>query len=333
MNYDVQVKPNFLRTSEVATLLGMSASKIKRLVKDGLLNPSKKTRSNQNLFVGSDISAYLEKNPLSRDAIVFSFMNIKGGVGKTTEAIFFALVLSFYGFKVLVVDLDKQSNASRYFLGEFPSPGEPSVVNIFDDDKDDNHLIKEGKFGVDILNSSLPLYKWAYRTDFLPSVLDDYFIKYELLKKYHFIINDMPTSYDDPVKAALVSSDFLLIPIRPKEDSLYGYSQLKSLLSRTNKSFKQRHLTQLLGVIVIMTVNKAMPVIYREFEKILGSEFLEEAFKTPVPESKQYERVIDQGVFHLLDSRSNLPLKYRSALKRLVLETFTRLNTMLSERS
>ncbi len=55
-------------------------------------------------------------------AQVISFINYKGGVGKTTMAVEIAATLaSKHQFKVLIVDLDPQTNASFYLMpGENP---------------------------------------------------------------------------------------------------------------------------------------------------------------------------------------------------------------------
>ena len=52
-------------------------------------------------------------------AEIASFINYKGGVGKTTLAVETAATLAReHGFKVLVMDLDPQTNASFYLMTE-----------------------------------------------------------------------------------------------------------------------------------------------------------------------------------------------------------------------
>ena len=54
-------------------------------------------------------------------AHVISFINLKGGVGKTTSCVGIAEMLASsyeHGQKVLVIDLDPQTNATVMIIGE-----------------------------------------------------------------------------------------------------------------------------------------------------------------------------------------------------------------------
>ena len=50
---------------------------------------------------------------MSRCALVISFINVKGGVGKTTISTNVSHILSVAGYKVLHVDLDPQGSSSE----------------------------------------------------------------------------------------------------------------------------------------------------------------------------------------------------------------------------
>lgn len=57
-----------------------------------------------------------DENPEKIDSTVISFINLKGGVGKTSSAINIADDLSRKGYNVLVIDMDPQFNATQALL-------------------------------------------------------------------------------------------------------------------------------------------------------------------------------------------------------------------------
>jgi chromosome partitioning protein len=71
-------------------------------------------------------------------ATTISLINMKGGVGKTTLAFNLAWFASYKrNYRVLVVDLDPQANASQYLMGaanylNYIRAGNQTVVNIFE---------------------------------------------------------------------------------------------------------------------------------------------------------------------------------------------------------
>ena len=99
---------------------------------------------------------------------IVSFINYKGGVGKTTLAVETAVTLAKqHGFKVLVIDLDPQTNATFYLVDEAYwerwADEHGSLKDIFDaaiaeEPLDIGDLIMENQFDcVDLLPSHLDL--------------------------------------------------------------------------------------------------------------------------------------------------------------------------------
>ena len=77
------------------------------------------------------MSEEITKNP-----IVVSVINLKGGVGKTTVAALLARYAARMNLNVLAIDLDPQANLSQALMDEsdykqFMENGEPSIVELF----------------------------------------------------------------------------------------------------------------------------------------------------------------------------------------------------------
>ncbi|MBL8328053.1 MAG: ParA family protein [Rubrivivax sp.] len=59
--------------------------------------------------------------------------NQKGGVGKSTITVNLAAIAAHQGRRVLVVDLDRQANATRYLLADEPPPEGTGTASFFEE--------------------------------------------------------------------------------------------------------------------------------------------------------------------------------------------------------
>lgn len=80
----------------------------------------------------SDLAPWLAvvKKPEDRRAVILAIGCVKGGVGKSTTAIFLALVYALLGAKVLVIDADPKNGASRKWARRAKKAGTPLPFDV-----------------------------------------------------------------------------------------------------------------------------------------------------------------------------------------------------------
>lgn len=159
---------------------------------------------------------------------VISFMNVKGGVGKTTSTVNFAYILAnTYGKKVLVVDLDKQANASMTF-GIVET--ERTVSDVLVDLKVNvRECIYSTNYNVDVIPSNMALLSTDKKI-----LLDENIIQHtrlaEQLKKvkddYDYCLVDCPTALNISSLNALVASDDVVIPMKIDKYAFVGLTDI-----------------------------------------------------------------------------------------------------------
>ena len=85
---------------------------------------------------------------------IYAFANQKGGVGKTTTVVNLGAVMADWNYRVLVVDVDPQSNATTS-LGLNPRQISPSIYDVLTDELSTAAAIHATTWeGLDILPST-----------------------------------------------------------------------------------------------------------------------------------------------------------------------------------
>lgn len=194
-------------------------------------------------------------------SVTVSLINMKGGVGKTTLAFNLAWYAAWKkNLRVLVVDLDPQSNLSQYFMGaqkylEYLEAGKSTVVEVFEQFSspkagsgsptslnpsdvihhlrswDDNSLL-------DLVPARLEL-AWTLKNPTEKSQLLPQFLS-KISDNYDLILIDCAPTESILTTAAYRSSRYVAVPVRPEFLATIGLP----LLARSLEEFKLMHQDQ-----------------------------------------------------------------------------------------
>jgi chromosome partitioning protein len=180
-----------------------------------------------------------------------SFINYKGGVGKTSLIVNTAAALAKMGKRVLLFDLDTQSNASIWLLklerwNKINATGEGSIYSIFDPGK--THIkdlvikdVVEGKSGEKLL-PGLDLVPTTFNlVDLEAEFTGDpkrpaYLVFCEqvamLEPNYDFILFDCPPNILRASQCGVFTSNEIYVPSNPDALSLIGFTLLVDKLQK-----------------------------------------------------------------------------------------------------
>ncbi len=169
---------------------------------------------------------------------IVAIANQKGGVGKTTTAINLAACLAILEQKVLVIDLDPQSNTT-YGLG---IQKEEVVASVYDclmnESPPRDAIIETDTPNLYVLPSSIDLVgaevELAHATNRHGRVR---LLVKELQDDYDFIFIDCLPSLGVLTLNALTAADSVLIPIQCEIFALDGLSKLKNTIRLVRQNF------------------------------------------------------------------------------------------------
>jgi len=245
-------------------------------------------------------------------AHVISTINLKGGVGKTTTTAALAEFLSLeFGKKVLVIDLDPQTNLTTVLIGEerwkelndkgrtlarlfqdaLRPDGEPPAFDLAKTLQHRASPVREVR-SLDLLPSSLELIDVQDRlctmssgrfyannpTDLLRRAVRP------IIDDYDFVLVDCPPNLGIVTLNGLRISDGYIIPTIPDVLSTYGIPQIQRRVREFADSLGER----IAEIGIVITKYRAASTVHRNtIARLQADDELPVVFDSWVPEANQ----------------------------------------------
>ncbi|MBM6628541.1 ParA family protein [Mammaliicoccus vitulinus] len=261
---------------------------------------------------------------------VISFINMKGGVGKTTLCK--EIGYTFFrnkNKKILFIDTDPQSNLTQSLFLKYEIKDENEIMTGKNDqykttNKSIQKLFNESNIEavtkediIEVLemndDAELSIIPGTLSAVFLnrsndasamESAIHNFIDTYKLEEVYDFIFIDCPPTYSLYTIAAILPSDYYIIPVKPDAYSVLGIEMLEKVIGRiksTNSIYFKNRTIKNLGIIFSSIENgkEELAEMVRETQKLNKKTFFKEYFK----HSNKYPNKFEYFIYDYNDKK------------------------------
>jgi chromosome partitioning protein len=227
---------------------------------------------------------------------IASFLNRKGGVGKTSSVFHLAGFYARSGRRVLVMDLDPQASLSQGFFGPKAveeMPEEATVAALFDDRLDPipDDIIHDTSFenlfivpaNNELTNHNTPRPEAAGDQQY---ALKDFVT--EVRPYFDVILIDCPPNLQLCSWAALLASEFVVVPVIPEDFSSQGLIYVQQAIDQAMTQKNPR--LRLMGY--VLTMHNRQLGIHKAYEKLLREQYQDLVLENTFPLATAFKEAV-----------------------------------------
>lgn len=249
-------------------------------------------------------------------AHIFSFVNQKGGVGKTTSSVNVAVSLAVSEVKTLLIDLDPQANATTG-ISNLTEESNSTIYDVLIRGVNFKDAVTKTQFDhLDLVSSTNDLV--GAEIELVSMMAREYQLKKMLESvrdEYQYIIIDCPPSLGLLTINALAASDSIIIPIQSEYYALEGLGQLLNTIRLV-----QKHINPNLSISgVLLTMFDSRLNLSKEVASELRSYFEDKLFETVIHRNVRLSEAPSFGKPALLyDANSTGARNYMSLVEEIL---------------
>ncbi len=246
---------------------------------------------------------------------IISFANQKGGVGKTTSAVNVAASLGVLGYKVLLIDLDPQGNATSG-VGISKRALKATINDVLVGEMPAKEAIRTTEYAnLDIIPANIALagaeynlYQDGGNEKIMKNALS------EVRDKYDYIIIDCPPSLSMLTVNSMVASDGVIIPMQCEFYALEGLSQLTVTINKIKANFNPA--LNIVGILITMYNSRLL--LSMQVINELNKHYSDRLFETKISRGVKVSEAPGFGMpVYYHDKRSKGAVEYLSVAKEL----------------
>jgi chromosome partitioning protein len=212
---------------------------------------------------------------------IYTLVNQKGGVGKTTSTINLAAYLAKLGQKVLVVDLDPQANATSCLGVDKLTVAGGTYEALLGDENIFRYILLNERLNLSLLPASPSLA--GAEVELVDELARETRLRKALMQvadRYQYIFIDCPPSLGLlTVNGLMAAMDGVIVPVQCEYLALEGLGQLTQTIERVRSALFPD--LEVRGVILTMFDNRTN--LANDVVKEVSKHFPNQVFKSIIP--------------------------------------------------